>query len=166
MIRGCAMYRLTKDPPDFFNSLAMQRIVGRKFESPEEGVRWFRDELPKSVTWQLARAKAAMRPDDATGPNLMLRFGDFREISPGVYWPFREDRVTSDGPEFEFSRMRVKVKQVKTDFDLTKKVASLRFAIRPQVSDSIITAAIHLPQLVEARHFDHFVACRLKTAEG
>lgn len=64
---------------------------------------------------------------DVFGPNELIRFRDDREIAPGVWIPFREDRAFTHGADndrskHKYIRLWVSVDEVKTGMDLTEIV--------------------------------------------
>jgi thiol-disulfide isomerase/thioredoxin len=124
----------------FFESEAVKTIIGRSFASQLEYVDWHRsdfEKLPAERKAQLSKAWAESMDFKTARPSLLVRFRDFREIAPGLWWPFREDRAqghpSNDG--YECMRSDYIVEEIKTDIDLSRTIASLMPKEGEQVQD-------------------------------
>ena len=65
---------------------------------------------------------------DTARPSLFVRFRDYREISPGIWWPFQEDRAQGFPSDNGYQCMRstYRVQEVRTDVDLQATVRDLQ----------------------------------------
>jgi len=115
----------------FHTSAAVQEITGRSFATLQEYTNWYLTEyeqLPVEKKWALSKAWTESIDWEKAQPTLIVRFRDFREIAPGIWWPFREDRAQGlrGDKAFEYMRSEYAVDQVRTDVDLSETVKALR----------------------------------------
>jgi len=140
LIRACAKYGTSQMDVDFYKSDAVTNIAGRKLSSQQEYSDWYNAEyenLSSEKQWQFSKAWTATLDLAHVKPSLFVRFRDFREIAPGIWWPFEEDRTDGHMGEkrFTFSRVKSRVTQIRTDIDLTETVAALQPAVGERVQD-------------------------------
>lgn len=141
LIRGFVNYRLTgpitsirnESYISYYKSEAIRKIAGRSFETYQEFANWHQNEspsLPARKRLELALAwsdYAGKHFGEQTRPGLVVRFRDFREIAPGIWLPFREDRAQGSFREnrFECIVSNYTVHRIRTDFDLSETVKAL-----------------------------------------
>lgn len=130
LIRGYVHMNASARPTDLHNSARVQEIAGRSFATPREYIEWYRaasDQLSDEDKWALHIAWSQAIDWDRARPALVVRFRDFREIAPGVWWPFREDRAQGKVTEKGFDGMvsNFTVHAVRTDFDLSETVDAM-----------------------------------------
>ena len=116
LIRGYAAYYGIPKVIDFRDDPDVQKITGRTFETDKEWNAWMQAEywnLADEDRMQLDIAVWSYMRFSEAHPGVLVRFGDYREISRNVWWPFREERVQSG------ILTRFEVKELKTDLDLT-----------------------------------------------
>ena len=140
LILACAKYHSTQAQADFYKSDALANVAGRKFLSQQEYQNWYNTEyenLSSDKTWQFSKAWSATLDPAKIEPSLFIRFRDFREIAPGIWWPFEEDRTDGHMGDkgFTFLRMKSRVTQIRTDIDLTETVAALQPVAGERVQD-------------------------------
>ena len=152
LIRGYVNIYTNGQDPGFHNSKAVQDIAGRSFATRREYADWYRTErelLPEQKQWALHIAWSDSVDWGNTRPGLIVRFRDFREIAPGVWWPLREDRaqgrVTDDG--FDGMVSNFTVRTVLTDFDLSATID----AIRPKEGEHVQDQRYEVPVSYEYR---------------
>jgi RNA polymerase sigma factor (sigma-70 family) len=114
----------------FFKSEAVKRISGRKFATQREYSDWYRKEfenLPRELQLQLKVAASEAQDFESARPSLLVRFRDYREVAPGVWWPFHEDRTQGfpDDKGFQCMLSNYRVQEIKTDVDLEQRVSEL-----------------------------------------
>jgi hypothetical protein len=113
----------------FYTTELVEKMAGRPIASQQEFQEWLaklpaRQKIELSIAWNESYF-------GQFGPNELIRFRDYREVAPGVWIPFRDDRVfthpTGDGRKrHKYIRLWVAVQEVRTDFDLTETVQKLR----------------------------------------
>ena len=117
----------------FYNSEPVARIIGRPIKSAFEYSQWCSEHYPNlSLEDRVALERAssdrhAQFFGEHTEASLFIRFRDFREISPGILWPFREDRIQGfqGGERPTVMRTSFEVRQVSTAVDLSGAVQEL-----------------------------------------
>ena len=132
-LRGVLIYRFRGNEPEepFHERARVQKIAGRTFASQQEFSFWhLGEEISARQKAEISRAWCELYFDHF-GPNELIRFRDYREIAPGVWVPFREDRAfthaaASNPRRRKYIRLWVAVEEVRTDVDLTERVESLR----------------------------------------
>ena len=126
--------------PDSLQSV-LKEITGVEFSTTEEYYEWFRKNeanITAQIKWELTAAWSVSDDWSDQTAYLLVRFRDYREIAPGITWPFREDRVQTmamHNGKFLCSRTYVDVKEIRFDQDLTDKVNSMRPKEGEQVED-------------------------------
>lgn len=140
LIRACATFHTNQMIPDFYKSDAVAIITGRKFASLQEYSDWLKaeeDRLSPEKRWQLSKAWTSTLDQAKLRLASFVRFRDFREIAPSIWWPFEEDRANgrSDDKGFSFSRVKSRVTQVRTDIDLKETIATLQPVAGERVQD-------------------------------
>ncbi|HVX15259.1 MAG TPA: hypothetical protein VHC22_28985 [Pirellulales bacterium] len=124
-------YRGDESEEPFFQTARVQKIAGKRFRNQQEYVEWIRGSAASErQKVEIARAWCELN-FERLGPNELIRFRDYREISPGVWIPFREDRAFTHGADgnpkgHKYIRLWVAVEEVRTDIDLADRVESLR----------------------------------------
>lgn len=125
LIIACVKYS-SKFSPDFHKSDVVAEIAGRRFSTHADYVQWRRQTLPQTQS-QLTKASAMLV---GRRPAVMVRFRDFREVAPGIWWPFVESRVqvrvADKNGRYGFTRGIIKVQSVETDIDLTATTEQLK----------------------------------------
>ncbi|MEZ6126289.1 MAG: hypothetical protein R3C49_24440 [Planctomycetaceae bacterium] len=171
LIICCVKYSTTKGDPDFYKSDALAEIVGRRFTSQSEYGDWYRKEyeqLPQVKRTRIIRARAKQIGPEDRQAGLMVRFSDFREIAPGIHWPFVEERVQGAGGSngnMSFMRISSRVVDVRTDIELKATVEQLQPKAGDRIQDqrfkdrAIVNytyrddmTAEHVKQLVDVEH--------------
>ena len=119
---------------------ALKNIAEVDFKTKLEFSAWYRkNEVYLSVQqkWKLEAAVLASLDWTDPTPTLLVRFRDYREIAPGILWPFREDLVESWGAKHEGKLMSERsysdVERIRVDKDLANKVS----ALRPKEGDEV-----------------------------
>lgn len=131
-LRGVLVYRYRGDGSEapFFQSARVQAIAGKAFDTQQEYGEWFRgNTISARQKIEIARAWCELH-FDVFGPNEIIRFRDYREVAPGVWIPFREDRAFTHPAEgnrkrHKYIRLWVAVEEVYTDVDLAEHVEAL-----------------------------------------
>jgi len=139
-------FNFSEATEQFRTSEAMRRIAGRTFDDRREYVHWYQaEDTTEQQKEELETALATMMMEQPTQPRLLVRFRDFREISPGIWWPFVEDRVNRRGTakSGENIRSTYRVKQIRTDVDLTERVLSMQPKEGEQVQDQRYGIAVN-----------------------
>ena len=132
-LRGVLIYRYRGNRPEkpFYEHPRVREIAGKAIASQQEYTDWyFGEETSRRQKTEIARAWCELY-FDRFGPNELIRFRNYREIAPGVWIPFREDRAFThpaamDRKRRKYIRLWVAVDEVRTDVDLTERVNSLR----------------------------------------
>ncbi|QEH36289.1 ECF RNA polymerase sigma factor SigE [Aquisphaera giovannonii] len=97
-IRGVLTYWSEEDAArmsTFFKSDAVRRIAGKAFRTQFDYANWRHSEASEDQLIEIARASAALyppRPSRGIEPNELIQLDDYREVTPGVWLPFRELR--------------------------------------------------------------------------
>jgi hypothetical protein len=131
LLRGLLIY-FTAGPyasEPFFKNKAVEKIAGRSFANQTEYANW-----AGVMSYDHAIQIAMVSSDTYAGlhkPNELVRFRDYREVAPGVWVPFREDRVfthsaTSSSERRKFIRLWAAVQEVRVDIDLTETIERLK----------------------------------------
>jgi thiol-disulfide isomerase/thioredoxin len=126
----------------------VKEITGQSFSTEQEYGKWFStgfEQLPVEKKRQLSKAFNEWIDVDKTRPSLIVRFRDFREIAPGIWWPFREDRAQGYSAKEGFDCMRSDyvVDEVRTDADLSDTVKALLPQEGEQVQDQRYAAPVN-----------------------
>ena len=158
LMRGYLQLAHDNVPSLFFKSAAVKEFTGRLFASNQEYQNWFYaefDKLTPERKVQLLKAQAAALDFTKASPKLLVRFRDFREIAPGIWWPYREDRAQGyplDGG-FKCFHATFVVEELRTDLDLTERVNELKPKEGEQVRDLRYAAPVeyeYAPDITEA----------------
>ena len=86
---------LVSNIPDSLQSV-LKEITGVEFSTTEEYYEWLRKNeanITAQIKWELTAAWSVSDDWSDQTAYLLVRFRDYREIAPGITWPFREDRV-------------------------------------------------------------------------
>jgi hypothetical protein len=107
----------------------VEKMAGRPIASPQEFQDWVaklsgRQKIELSIAWN-EMYFGELRPNE------LIRFRDYREVAPGVWVPFREDRshtrpAGNGQKRRSYIRLWVAVQEVRTDINLTDTVQKLR----------------------------------------
>ena len=135
-LRGVLTYRVSIDAArskTFYESEAVQRIAGRKFASQFDYSNWHSGEATGDQLQEVAIAWSELYPEPVSAtiePNELVVFDDYREVSPGVWLPFREDRTFPHASEKVkgkklLIRSELRVQEVRTNLDLADQCAQL-----------------------------------------
>lgn len=129
-LRGYLQFSYHGPAGDFFKSEAVERITGKKFATQREYSEWHRaehEDLTKELQLQLKLAWAETQDFETARPSLLVRFRDYREVAPGVWWPFHEDRTQGfpDDKGFQCMLSKYRVQEIRTDVDLERRVSEL-----------------------------------------
>ncbi|HVX63898.1 MAG TPA: TlpA disulfide reductase family protein [Pirellulales bacterium] len=132
-LHGVLTFRYRGDGPDqpFYQHPRVQKIAGRAFATYQEFGAWhLGDIISSQQKTDIARAWSELYFDDF-GPNELIRFRDYREVAPGVWIPFREDRAFTHPAEADRKRHKYihlwnEVQEARTDMGLSKRVEALR----------------------------------------
>jgi hypothetical protein len=140
-------YRGDGSEEPFFQHARVEKIAGKRFNTQQEYVEWIRGKaITERQKIEIARAWCELN-FDLLGPNELIRFRDYREIAPGVWIPFREDRAFTHGADgnakgHKYIRLWVAVEEVQTDVDLTERVESLRPKEAQRIQDQRFGVAV------------------------
>ena len=132
-LRGVLTFRLRGNGPEkpFFEHPRVRKIAGKAIASQQEYNAWYHGEkISPRQKIEILRAWSEIYFDHF-GPNELIRFRDYREVAPGVWIPFREDRAfthrsDANNQHHKYIRLWVAVEEVRTDDNLTERVAELR----------------------------------------
>ncbi len=111
----------------FYDSDSVKQVAGRTFSSSLAFANWHRNEFPRLPAEKKRVFRQAMMKDvvvETMKPLRMTRYRDFREIAPGVLFPFRQDRAVAHSDQLYFNRSLVV--DVRTDVDLSERLDNLR----------------------------------------
>lgn len=128
------IYQGRFDEP-FYKTAVVTEIAGRAFSSEDEFKTWRKKavgKLEEAEKSELLIAWCEYYFASNAVPHKLIRFSDYREISPDIWIPFREEKSswsystdTKAKQDFDYVRSELIVEEVKTDFDLTKTIAEL-----------------------------------------
>jgi RNA polymerase sigma factor (sigma-70 family) len=152
--RALTSFLARNDPSEatlFFKTDLAQRIAGRTFASQLEYGTWLRNQATDDQIVRLSVAVAeryAPRSPSKTTPNELIQFEDFREISPGVWLPFREVRTFPHASETVrgksvLIRSELCVDEARTDVDLSNRFTRLLPKDGEQVQDQRFIAPVN-----------------------
>jgi hypothetical protein len=136
-LRGVLVFRLRGALAEPFHTTELvERMAGRSFESREDFQAWVVTlSEPQKTDLSIAWNETYF---GQFGPNELIRFRDYREVAPGVWIPFREDRAfthpTNNG-RHKYIHLWAAVQEVRTDVDLTGTVEKLQPQDGEQVQD-------------------------------
>jgi RNA polymerase sigma factor (sigma-70 family) len=110
----------------FYQTDAVRRIAGKWFISQRGYSNWLRNEATEDQLTQVALAWSEPDPTPVPGaiePNELVLFDDYREVSPGIWIPFREIRAFPHASEtarnkHQLIRSELSVDEVRTDLSL------------------------------------------------
>jgi thiol-disulfide isomerase/thioredoxin len=110
----------------FYQTDAVRRIAGKWFISQWEYSDWRHNEATEDQLTQVALAWSELDPTPVPGaiePNELVLFDDYREVSPGLWIPFREIRAFPHTSEtarnkHQLIRSELSVDEVRTDLSL------------------------------------------------
>jgi len=124
--------------PEFYKTEFVANMAGKPISSRKEYQDWHaglsaRQKTELLIAWN-------EKYFGQFGPNELIRFRDYREVAPGVWIPFREDRAfthpAKDGDKRrKYIHLWVAVQDVKTDVDLTETIEKLQPREGDQVQD-------------------------------
>lgn len=147
LLRGYVLIDPKNYAIDFYNSETVKNITGRTFATQREYGNWSYDnehKMSQKQKSQLIKAWALAADWSSSKPTLLVRFTDYREIAPGIMWPFREDRVqTMREGKHEYMRSFERVQEIAVDRDLTEEVNALRPKDGEQVQDQRFQAIVN-----------------------
>ncbi|PQO47111.1 TlpA family protein disulfide reductase [Blastopirellula marina] len=117
--------------PGFYKTDAVTETAGEKFETLQAYLDWLRKNEKSLSTEQLDQLNEAGAKYHEASPMRaykLVRFRDYREISPGIFWPFEEDRVQSfqDDKGFHCILMTFRVHEIRLDRDLESMFARIQ----------------------------------------
>jgi len=140
LIRGIVNLNTDGRRTDFYKSPQVRQITGRSFDTQRQYDNWYRtrfEHLPVEKQWALFKAGTDSIDWTTVRPGLLVRFRDFREVAPGIWWPYREDRAQGgfDNDVFSYFRCEYTVEEVRTDVDLAATVQALQPKEGEQVQD-------------------------------
>ncbi len=154
-VRGVLTYHVATDPirsKKFYASDAVRRIAGKPFESQMEYSNWHLYEATgdELIQIHLAWKEFDLAPSPANiTPNELVRFEDYREISPGIWLPFREIRAFPHASETVrqkqlLRRSELEVEAIQTNLDLADRIEKLLPREGEHVQDQRFMASIDL----------------------
>jgi beta-lactamase regulating signal transducer with metallopeptidase domain/thiol-disulfide isomerase/thioredoxin len=148
LLRGYVLIDPSGYHDDFYKSEELKKITGVEFSSLLEYTNWSREnqsKLSAQQKWELSKARSLACDWSTPTASLLVRFRDYREIAPGIMWPFREDRVQGAmrNEQFECMRTYDHVQEVAVDNDLTDTVNALRPKDGEQVQDQRFQAIVN-----------------------
>jgi thiol-disulfide isomerase/thioredoxin len=131
-------YRGTTPIEPFYTTEQARKISGRSFSSQQEFQEW---SAGISAQQSIELTRALNEAHFASyKPNELIRFRDYREVAPGVWIPFREDRAFTHSAgesrnRFKYIRLWVAVQDARTDVDLTDTIEKLQPEDGEQIQD-------------------------------
>jgi thiol-disulfide isomerase/thioredoxin len=159
-VRGVLTYTVEDEveaSKDFYNSKSIRRIAGRAFDAQRDYGHWLREEAGEDQLIRVAVAYSELRSGadpSRIRPNELVLFDDYREIAPGVWLPFREDRAFPHASETvrgrqQLRRSELRVESVRTDLDLTERLAGLKPRDEDPVQDQRYVTPVDLAYRAE-----------------
>ncbi len=147
LLRGYVLIDPHKHAEDVYKSETVKRITGVEFKTAHEYTNWSRENeltMTSRQRWELSKAWSLAADWSSSESSLLVRFRDYREIVPGVIWPFREDRVQGSmrNGKFECMRSCDHVQTVVVNKDLADKVNEMRPREGEQVQDQRFQAIV------------------------
>jgi len=135
-VRGALTYNPVPDPDKsrkLYEVDAVRRIAGETFASQTEYTNWMLNEASVDQLIQVHLVWLELNPTSSPSKirlNELVLFDDYREISPGVWLPFREVRAFPHASETAqnknmLRRSELRVEAVKTDLNLADRFAQL-----------------------------------------
>jgi hypothetical protein len=131
---------------NLLKSKTIANIAGKEFKSWGDYFDWRRRKfvfLSRDDQLRLTLAEHAARDFSMTQPSLIVRFRDYREIIPGVWWPFQEDAAEGlqmpDGFRYKVSTFRVQ--EIRTGVDLGETIDELE----PKEGQSVVDERFVFP---------------------
>ena len=117
----------------FYESDSIRRIAGKTFEDAQEFGRWHYSGATAEQLIKVAIAWSELYPKPFAAeiePRELAVFEDYREVSPGLWLPFRENRAYTRPSvgvpdKMSLTRSELVVERVRTDRDLGDRYASL-----------------------------------------
>ena len=154
---------------DFYKSDAVKSLCGKNFTTYAEYRAWYKIQYEKlSAEQQLELTLAWQKHQNSkyVRPGLLVRFRDYREVLPGLWWPFEEDRVqgVSSNEGYQCMRSTFRVEEVRTDFDLEGIVRELQ----PNEGETVHDQRFEVPvsyKYKEARTEEEFLSIVLAKQE-
>jgi thiol-disulfide isomerase/thioredoxin len=124
----------------FYSTFDIREIAGKPFITNQEFLDWRKEISPDQESKVMAAWNSWKESIFATSrPNELIRFRDYREVAPGVWIPFREDRVWTHGVRNgggrKYIRLWVAVQEVRTDIDLAETIQKLQPQENEQIQD-------------------------------
>ncbi len=154
-LHGVLTYRVEVEQPDilkFYQSDAVHRIAGKPFASMWEYSNWCFSEASEGQLIEAAVAWNALDPTPDPSkitPGELVIFDDYREVSPGVWLPFREVRTFAHSSQTvkdksKLIRSELLVQEVRTDLNLAEPFKALLPKEGDQVQDQRFQVPINL----------------------
>lgn len=117
----------------FHQHAAVQRVAGREFSSREEYRQWYEeheDKLSDLAKAELTMAFTEMFFEEMARPSQLIFYRDYREIAPGVWLPYKEDRTVwlhshLNDEKFKYVRSEARVQEASTVVSLEQRIAAL-----------------------------------------
>jgi thiol-disulfide isomerase/thioredoxin len=151
LIRGCMEYIYQgRMDTEFHESPVVERVAGRTFASSKAYREWYQaneKSLPREQYAELTKAFYEAYFDEMAKESSLILFSDHREIAPGVWLPFAEDRTTwhhheSDDTKYKYIRCETRVTKASLHVDLEAQVASLAPKAGARVQDQRFDSAV------------------------
>lgn len=128
----------------------VKRITGQTFASAKKYYAWYKEhqsQLTPQEKGQLGIAFYEANFDQMARPSCHVQFSDYREISPGVWYPFSQDRIVSHHSDqaegkYAYIRCESRVKKCTTDVDLSPRIEELRPTEGDFVQDQRVANAV------------------------
>lgn len=128
----------------------VKRITGQTFASAKNYYAWYKEhqsQLTPQEKGQLGIAFYEANFDQMARPSCLVQFSDYREISPGVWYPFSQDRIVSHHSDqaegkYAYIRCESRVKKCTTDVDLSPRIEELRPTEGDFVQDQRVANAV------------------------
>ncbi|QDV45825.1 hypothetical protein Enr13x_57280 [Stieleria neptunia] len=116
------------EPSPFHETPEVEKLCGRKFETIE-AFREFGKGTDQATFQRLAGLYGSLYFDEMAHPVELTRFGDYREIAPGIWFPHLATDVfvgqsASDPNKFRFSRGELRVITLETSGSLEETIAT------------------------------------------
>lgn len=135
----------------FYQHPTVKKLAGQTFTSDKAYRDWYQQHYDKLAPFQQAELSKAFYEscfDEMARPAKYLLFRDYREIAPGVWIPFVEDRTLwlysqNDENKFQYIRAETRVKNCFTNVDLTLRIEKLKpqdgdFVQDQRVADAVV----------------------------
>ena len=115
-------------------------IAGKRFADWKEYREWYAtisDQISQQQKWEISAAWAKSLDWTTKKLTLLIRFRDYREVAPGIMWPFREDRAggTMKNGKFIYHKTTCETVEIAFDRDLKDRIEKMQPKAGEHVQD-------------------------------